>query len=735
MRKTPPQATEQAIIVRCWVPSPLRQCLDYIWSDEQRAPQPGARVRIPLGHRKVVGIIHSIVTETAVAREKLRPAIPIDEQPLLSDSHRKLLAWVADYYQHPAGEVAQLALCTRERRGDPPAKTTETALKLSERARGLPENALSRAPKQAALLARLQAGAETVLTLKQEGFSAAVIQALVTRDLIESSERQAPLSWHTREGLEANSEQKAVIEACCESLGQFACHLLQGVTGSGKTEVYLQAIARVIESGQQALVLVPEIGLTPQMVERFEARFDAPVVTLHSEIGSTERDRGWAAARNGRAAVVIGTRSAIFADFARLGLIIVDEEHDTAFRQQDGLRYSARDVAIKRAQLIKCPVILGSATPSLESWRHAQSGRYRWHQLTHRAGLAKLPSRQITDIRGLALSGGLAPQTLNQVSETLSRGEQVLVFLNRRGFAHTLLCSDCGWRADCRHCDARMTLHRQPPRLHCHHCDHKTPLPKQCPHCGGSRLLGSGIGTEQTEMLLRDHYPDVPLFRVDRDSMRGRHAIEALRSDLCALDAAILVGTQMLSKGHHFPKVTLVVVVDADALLFSPDYRGEERLLQLLTQVAGRAGRAERSGQVIIQTRQPQHPLIEAVLVSPFNSIAEKLLSDRNLRGLPPAGAIGLIRCDCDNLEAGFEFLETLHKQLPRSASAEAKIIGPITAPMARRAGRYRVQLIIVARERPLLGRILRHIAARAADIRKPRKLDWFIDIDPIDAF
>jgi primosomal protein N' (replication factor Y) len=728
-------SSEHAIIVRCWVPSPLRQCLDYVWSDEQRAPQPGIRVRVPLGPRKVVGIIHSIVSEPAVAREKLRQATALDEQPLLSDCHRTLLEWVADYYQHPAGEVAQLALCARERRGDAPAKTTETALRLSERARGLPENALSRAPKQAALLARLQAGAETLPALKKAGFSSAVIQALVARELIEPIERDMLLPWRTREALEANSEQAAAISACCESLGRFVCHLLQGVTGSGKTEVYLQAIARVIEAGNQALVLVPEIGLTPQMVERFEARFDAPVVTLHSDISSAERDRSWAAARDGSAAVVIGTRSAIFADFARLGLIIVDEEHDTAFRQQDGLRYSARDVAIKRAQLLQCPVVLGSATPSLESWRHAQSGRYQWHRLTRRAGHAKLPSRQIVDVRGLALAGGLAPETLNQVSQTLSRGEQILIFLNRRGFAHTLLCSDCGWRADCHQCDARMTLHRQPPRLHCHHCDHKIPLPKQCPQCKSSRLVGSGVGTEQTEMLLREQYPDVPLFRVDRDAMRGRHAIEALRSELDALDAAILVGTQMLSKGHHFPKVTLVVVVDADALLLSPDYRGEERLLQLVTQVAGRAGRAERSGHVIIQTRQPQHPLIESVLVSPFDELAEKLLSDRTLRGLPPIGAIGLIRCDCNNLESGFKFLETLSKQLPDTRSTGAKMIGPITAPMARRAGRYRVQLIVVALDRPMLGRILRQITALAAGLRKPRQLDWFIDIDPIDAF
>ena len=727
-----PKGTDNPVVWRCAVPSPLRQLLDYLPAPDSVAA-PGARVKVPLGKRQLIAVVIEVTRDAAVDAARLRRAEAVlDTSPLLDASLLALIRWVAHYYVHPLGEVAPLSLAPRERRGEPPAATGEPGLTLTLRGRGLPAQALRKAPKQALLLSLLQQGPQTLTALKAAGISGTIVRELLSKALAERCELTPPGHWSARAPLEANAEQQAAIDAISDQLGSFSCHVLQGVTGSGKTEVYLQLIAETVRRGQQALVLLPEIALTPQMLERFRARFTALVVELHSGLADGARDRNWAAARKGEAAVVIGTRSAVFVPLAQPGLIIIDEEHEATFTQQDGLRYSARDVAVKRAQLCGCPIVLGSATPSLETLDNIERGRFHRHRLSQRAGGATLPEREVLDIRGLALEAGLSEPLMAAVQQTLAAGNQALLFLNRRGFAPALSCHDCGWVADCQHCDARMTIHRQPPRLQCHHCGSQSPLPRQCPQCLSGRLLAAGVGTEQTEQTIRQRFTEQAVYRVDSDVVRTRSAMATLRDELAREEPAVLVGTQMLAKGHDFPAVTLVGVVDADGLLFSPDFRGEERLLQLLTQVAGRAGRGDRPGRVLIQTRHPDHPLIEGLLEQTYEQQATALLAERRQRGLPPAGALAVLRADSSQREHGLEFLKRVAEGAAEQL-APCRLVGPLATPMARRAGMSRCQLVISGPSRSAVGAAVRTLVNVAASIKTPPRTRWFADVDPVD--
>ena len=731
---TAPDNYAAPAIWRCAVPTPLRRSFDY-WSpkDGDPAPKPGIRVKLPFGSRSVIAFLLAQGTDSDVDPQRLRQvASIIDTEPLFPPPLFELLMWTAAYYQHPLGEVLPLGLSPGERRGKPEHPLDEPGLMLNERGRGLPEGAPHQAPRQAALVKRLAAGPASLKQLVLEGFSRALANALVSKELAVRCTVTNTLRWQVRNPhLQANSEQSAAIDAITTALGHFSVHLLYGVTGSGKTEVYLQCIASCLKQGRQVLMLLPEIALTPQTLARFEARFDAPVVALHSGIGDTARDRAWSAARGGQAAIILGTRSAVFVPLHKPGLIIVDEEHDTAFVQQDGLRYSARDVAIKRAQLEGCPVILGSATPSLESWLNADRHRYQRHILTQRAGAGALPQQRLIDIRGLELTAGLSRELLDAVERTLCDGNQVLLFLNRRGFAHALVCHDCGWSSECSHCDARMTLHKLPPGLQCHHCGDRIALPEQCPGCGSNRLVGTGLGTQQAEAFLNEHFANYPVLRVDSDTMSTRDAMPNLIERLDTGEPVLLVGTQMLSKGHHFPHVTLVAIVDADALLFSPDFRGEERLLQLLTQVSGRAGRAGKPGSVLIQTRQPEHTLIRD-LDAPYHFQLATLLSLRADSALPPYGALGVIRCDSKTRATGLEFLRRIKARV--TPAGTCRIIGPLPAAMARRKDRFRSQLIVAGPSRPALAALITSLVAEAEASRHSGSLSWSVDIDPYES-
>jgi primosomal protein N' (replication factor Y) (superfamily II helicase) len=525
-------------------------------------------------------------------------------------------------------------------------------------------------------------------------------------------------------------EQRTAVDAIADSAGTFRCHLLDGVTGSGKTEVYLRLLEQTLARGEQALVLIPEIGLTPQTLSRFQQRLATNVVALHSGLNDSERLQAWRAARSGSAGVLLGTRSAVFAEFSKLGLIVVDEEHDTSYKQQDGFRYSARDVAIKRAASLNVPIVLGSATPSLETLHNALSGRYAHLQLHTRAGGAAPPQIDILDIRHAPMRDGLSPRVIDAIGTALQRGEQALVFLNRRGFAPTLLCHDCGWIAQCPHCDTRLTVHANVRQLRCHHCNYRQPLVKVCSNCRSPQLEFRGPGTERLEIALRELFSDTPIVRVDRDTTQRKHALRDKFAEINQQQPCILIGTQMLAKGHHFPAVTLVVMVDIDGALFSADLRGPERMGQVLTQVAGRAGRAEKAGRVLVQTHYPENPLIADLVCSGYHDFASKLLAERRAAGAPPFTYVALLRADARAMADAEQVLSAIREQV---SGCDVQMFGPLPAPLSRRAGMFRAQLLLRAPQRIALHRAVQVAVAFAEQLPTARRLKWSVDIDPID--
>ena len=731
-------------VLRLAIPSPLRRHFDYLppadmTSEQVAALQPGTRLRVPFGRRELTGYLLGTCDDSDAPLDSLKPALAVlDSAPLLDERLLALCRWAAGYYHHPIGEVFSHLFPKRLREGQPLMETGTPAWQLGPRGAGLPmDNPLPRSPRQSQAITLLrQGGTMATSALTEAGISSAVLRQLRDKELIEAcTVAPATSRPHAHPGLALNEEQAQAVQALQGASGAFSCHLLEGVTGSGKTEVYLQLIAHTLEQGQQALVLIPEIGLTPQTLRRFEERFDANIAVLHSGLGDSQRCRAWQDAQSGRADIVIGTRSAVFTPLPRPGLIIVDEEHDSSYKQQDGFRYSARDIAIKRAQLSDCPVLLGSATPSLESLHNASLDRYQLHQLQQRAGSAQMPDIQVIDVRRQALSAGMSQQMLQAVQDTLARGEQALLFLNRRGFAPTLQCHDCGWIAECRACDARLTVHRRQRHLRCHHCGWQRALPAACENCNSTALATSGLGTEQAEGVLAQHFPQWPIHRVDSDSMKGRDAMDALVSQINRGQPCILLGTQMLTKGHHFPNVSLVAVIDADAMLFSADFRGEERMAQLLTQVAGRAGRAERAGTVIVQTHYPDHPVLCDTVQQGYARQARALLESRRAAHMPPAGHLVMLRTDCADAAVGEDFLYTLRNQAEPGLAAGATLIGPLPAPMQRRAGKFRCQLLLQAPDRARAQAAAAQLVAIAEQLPARSGLKWTIDIDPLDLF
>jgi primosomal protein N' (replication factor Y) len=515
----------------------------------------------------------------------------------------------------------------------------------------------------------------------------------------------------------------------------FTAWLLEGVTGSGKTEVYLQLIADQLRDSKQVLVLVPEIGLTPQLVARFQQRFTLPISVLHSGLNDAERWRAWQQAASGTARLIIGTRSAIFTPLKHPGLIVIDEEHDGSFKQQDGLRYSARDLAVWRAHQLAIPVLLGSATPSLESLYNVQQGRYRHLLLPERAGEACHPRMHLLDLRQQPMQDLLSKTLIDAIRHHLDRGGQTLLFLNRRGFAPVLLCHACGWVAACQRCDARLTLHQQQRELRCHHCGSQRRVDAFCPSCGSSELIAIGEGTQRIEQTLQTLFAQHTVLRIDRDSTRRKGALESALDEASSGRAKILLGTQMLAKGHHFPEVTLVAILDADQGLFSSDFRASERMAQLIIQVAGRAGRADRPGEVIIQTHHPDHPLLLQLVQQGYPAFARSALVERQQTGFPPFTSMALLRAEASRAELPRDFLEQARRLAETRPEPRVQLWGPVAAPMERRAGRYRAQLLIQSPQRNALQRFLDGWIPALESIRQVRQVRWSIDVDPIDTY
>ncbi|MES0328202.1 MAG: primosomal protein N', partial [Gammaproteobacteria bacterium] len=532
-----------------------------------------------------------------------------------------------------------------------------------------------------------------------------------------------------------NDEQVHAIEAISEDLNQHHIHLLHGVTGSGKTEVYLALSEQVIASGKQVLVLVPEISLTPQLTERFQQRMGFPIAVLHSGLNDQQRLNAWVAASTGHARLVIGTRSAIFTPLPDLGLIVVDEEHDGSYKQQEGFRYNARDLALVRSQKENIPVLLGSATPSLESLHNVNRQRFQIHTLKQRARTQSLTRIKLLDMCSQPVHEGLSAALLVKVEEHLNLGNQVILFLNRRGFSPLLMCHSCGWMTRCKRCDANMTYHKHKHQLHCHHCGAESRSPTTCADCGSEELLAIGTGTERIEGFLTERFPDVHINRIDRDTTRRKGALEDKLQQAHAGGASILVGTQMLAKGHDFPNVTLVGVLDTDQALYSADFRAAEHLAQLIIQVSGRAGRAEKPGEVLIQTHHPDHPLLQTLLHQGYEKFAESALVERQQAGFPPHKHLVLLRCGAIRKELGMQFM-TEARELANSYNAnEVEIFGPWPAPMEKRAGRFRTQTMLQAKDRKALHQLLRQWLPQLQQLKSSKQIRWSIDVDPYDTF
>jgi primosomal protein N' (replication factor Y) len=531
-------------------------------------------------------------------------------------------------------------------------------------------------------------------------------------------------------GPQLTTGQKKAVDRISRDLTHFHCHLLDGITGSGKTEVYMSLIQSVLARKRQALVLVPEIGLTPQLLRRFRNRLGVEPAVIHSGLSKGIRLESWADARAGRARLLVGTRSALFTPLPKPGLIILDEEHDASFKQQDGFRYSARDIAVKRAAELNIPIVLGTATPSLESLNNAEQGRYAWHRLRERATPASLPNWRVLDMRQQQIIHGLTQAALDTITETLEQGEQVMVFLNRRGYAPVLMCHQCGWHGRCERCDANMTWHKEARRLTCHHCGSQKRTPDLCPDCRADALMGAGEGTQQLEEALGKRFPDTPVLRFDRDRVRAKGTMNRQLDEVLTGDPCILVGTQMLAKGHHFPNVTLVVIVNIDQAMYSADFRALERMGQMLQQVAGRAGRMEKTGTVILQTLHPDHSALKLLLSEGYETYARWLLEERTLAGLPPATYQALLRAEAHDRNLVRHFLQQAVECFP---AGDALAHGPMPALMERIGGRSRMYLVVLSAKRSGLHHQIDTWLDSLRALPSGRKVRWAMDIDPTE--
>ncbi|HTA65297.1 MAG TPA: primosomal protein N' [Xanthomonadaceae bacterium] len=736
-----PPSTVEAVL-RVVLPLPLPRAFDYLPPEGVAADTAmiGCRVRVPFGSREIVGFVDEVGASAEDAPELKQALAVLDGEPLLHGELLSSLRWAARYYHAPLGEVIATALPATLRNGEPMPETCIHGWALTEAGRtgwpGLRRNARTRAFAERIAHAPVD---EDVLDAQDPGWRTAA-RALAKRGYAErlALPRSAMAEPASPSSHALNPAQRAAADAVLAARDRFQPLLLEGVTGSGKTEVYLEAIADCIAHGRQALVLVPEIGLTPQMLRWFRARLGVTIHALHSGLSDGERACAWSAMARGEARVLVGTRSAVFTPLPEAGLIVVDEEHDASYKQQEGMRYHARDLALVRGKALGVPVLLGSATPSLESLHHALAGRYEHLQLRQRAGDARPPSVRVLDVRKRALDGGLSKDALDAIAATLARGEQALVFRNRRGYAPVLLCHDCGWSARCSRCDASskgiaMTVHGRGRTLICHHCGARRAVPKACPDCASLALHPQGSGTERIEETLAMRFPDATLLRVDRGTTRHRNALERHLDEL-GDRPGILVGTQMLAKGHDLPNLTLVCVVGVDEGLFSADFRAPEKLAQLLIQVAGRGGRAGKPGTVLLQTHHPEHPLLTILLGGGYPAFAALELAQREAAAFPPYGHLALLRAEAPDDAAVQDFLIEAKGAFATHATT-ASIHGPLPAPMPRRAGKARAQLHLSAARRPALQSALSLWMPQLHALKSARKVRWSLDVDPVDLY
>ncbi len=716
---------------------PLYRYFDYL-VESNHGLQHGVRYRLPFGKSDKVGLLVSSSDSTSIEPTKVKSTFEaLDQQPVLDIHILELAKWMAEYYLQPPGEVIfqclprylRLANVQKSCRikvwhAEPLQETSRQAIKR-------------RSPRQHELLRAIESADDGLNAAQLKVINPnwhGVVLALESKQAIRWQWSSATASSSELESPpELNPQQASVVDSMQATSG-FSVQLLDGITGSGKTEVYFRLMQAQLEQGQQVIYLVPEIGLTSQLVERVKARFGNRFVLSHSGLTDMQRYQAWQQFREGDAEIMLGTRSSLFSQSQRLGLIIIDEEHDNSYKQEDGIRYHARDVAIKRAQMLQIPIVLGSATPSLESLNNGQRDHYHLQQLTERPTAFPPPPVRLIDTRNLKLECGCSPQLLQKINQHLDAEGQVLLYLNRRGFAPLVMCHECGWQAHCQHCDSRLTLHHSVQRLLCHHCGFAQPVPPACPDCGHSDIKHYGIGTEQLERYLQSMLKAVPVIRIDRDVVSGRDQFAAKLQSLNRGEPCILIGTQMIAKGHDYPAITLSVILDADQALFSASYRASERLVQTVFQVSGRSGRGTRAGEAFVQTRFPEHPLMQALQKKSYREIVESILKERALLGFPPYARVIMFRADAFSLELAMNKLEEIQTIVkPGALKQRVQCIGPIPALMTRRIGRYRAQLCLMSADFRKLRGVLRDCMPDIEAVASSHRVKWMIDVDAFD--
>jgi primosomal protein N' (replication factor Y) len=722
-------------IVRVALDVPLSTLFDYSL-DSSIVIVPGIRVLVPFGRKKMVGVVMECGMDSVLSTERIKPVLQVlGDVPPLSDELLVLLRFCSDYYHYPLGVTVLSALPVRLRASQLVTLKETMQYSLSVSGRALDLSLLStRNVVQHRILAALKLdslSAAQVRALSPSGASA--LKALSHAGWVETCAVPAAPSTFTFNNTHTLTfEQQQAVDAITKA-SCFGCFLLHGITGSGKTEIYVHLMNRILQQGGQVLLLVPEINLTPQLENYFRSRLpDVELVSLHSGLSDGERMQNWLRAQSGRARIILGTRLAVFTPLPQLALLIVDEEHDASFKQQDGLRYSARDVAIFRASQRGVPIVLGSATPSLESYYNAQSGRYQMLRLTQRAAArARLPTVSCINTSNIVMQHGLSEPLLKALAERLQRGEQSLIFINRRGYAPVLMCGACGWLSGCSNCAGKLVLHLKDRRLRCHHCGHQERVPHACPSCGNTDLQPVGIGTQRVENALQEHFPKACILRVDRDSTRNKGTWQAMRQQIQDDKVDILVGTQMLAKGHDFPNLTLVGVLNPDSALYSSDFRASEKLFAQLVQVAGRAGRADKLGEVLIQTAFPDHPLFRALREHDYDTWAKTLLAERQSAGFPPFMYQVLLRAEAKHEAHMYTFLQRA-RETAVELSMPVEIYGVVPAAMPRRANHFLAHLLVQSEARKPLQKFLREWRP-LLDALPAQKLRWSLDIDPID--
>lgn len=731
-------------LVEVLIPIPLMEKFSYLPpKNNSNLLKQGSRVLVPFGKRTLVGVVWSFSDRDKSLKRKYKHIKEVlDEVPLLDTNSIHLAEWSSRYYHYPLGEIISYFFPPSLRKGKEAKFRESQYLELTSKGSFLDEEALSRAPIQQKLISILKDKKEITLKSAQAfGVSNAVINGLIEKGFVNRFSRElSPYKKLENKQLSSpkqlNPEQNKAVNAIKKAKDKNTTFLLDGITGSGKTEVYLQAIQEVINEGKQALILIPEIGLAPQAEERFREYFGDRVMSFHSAKNEREKVDAWLGASRGLVDIIIGTRSSVFLPMKNLGIIVVDEEHDLSFKQMEKFRYSARDMALYRAKLEKIPVVLASATPSLETLKNVQEEKYKVLKLNKRATGASLPTFHAVDLKGKELHEGLSKELLEATQTELDKGNQVLIFLNRRGYAPSLICKVCGWISNCDRCDALMTVHKNPLKLHCHHCEAQKPYPSKCQSCGSDDFLTYGFGTERVEEFLRGYFPNTKTLRIDSDSTRKKESLNEYFDEIKKGEPIILLGTQLLAKGHHFPNVTLVGIIDADSGLFSADFRGSERVAQLMTQVSGRAGRDKKPGRVILQSYCLDHPQIEEIITGSYEKFAKRLLEERKSYKIPPFSFQAKIFAESPKSLVSRDFILNILNQskIEKQISSNVRIVGPLPSIMEKKSGVYRWELSIFSSNRSNLHKFLDVMQSRLYEPKLTKQVRWSIDVDPLSS-